>query len=462
MEERREPQPPPLELNVNIVPEEKGVESLARQIRLTGRAYPLFEVAQLVLKFPKHFVVEVTVRKDPAGKTLQPMFQCSLDDTVWLSSEDAVRHVLRRFFEMFYQAERTATEPPKGTYTFVAQCGLSGVILGPPNYHDYQNKLSKLHAERFSRMPFDVFKSRVKIVRDEAVVKKWVEEQSWKTEYVCLNLPEPLRLSNRDDVERHFRETHLANIIREVERVSLITPVSREQSAPQLIGFLRRSLDEQRRFPLRVVTTLSQQFASYGLQFFKVNKTVTHVAVARPRYLDLESTPVSDGVRKIVSFIQTHPATTRRKLFDALAPAPAPAPAPPAPAPAVAPEAGAAEAKPAAPAAPAGEPEPTPEQTAIIGDLHWLIHEGHVIEFANGTLELAKKPLPKPPKPEPKPAAAPAPAPTVAAAPATPEAAAPAVTEAPAAPAPSAEPAAEAPAPAPTPAAAAPVEPPPA
>src|SRR5205823_2272169 len=30
--------------------------------------------------------------------------------------------------------------------------------------------------------------------------------------------------------------------------------------------------------------------------------------------------------------------------------------------------------------------------------LHWLIHQGHVIEFANGILETAKKPVPKPPK----------------------------------------------------------------
>ena len=29
-----------------------------------------------------------------------------------------------------------------------------------------------------------------------------------------------------------------------------------------------------------------------GLQFFKVNKTVTHVSVARPHYLDMEATPV--------------------------------------------------------------------------------------------------------------------------------------------------------------------------
>jgi hypothetical protein len=38
----------------------------------------------------------------------------------------------------------------------------------------------------------------------------------------------------------------------------------------------------------------------------------------------------------------------------------------------------------------------------VVADLHWLIHEGHVIEFANGIIETAKKPAPKPPKPEAK------------------------------------------------------------
>jgi hypothetical protein len=34
-----------------------------------------------------------------------------------------------------------------------------------------------------------------------------------------------------------------------------------------------------------------------------------------------------------------------------------------------------------------------------VADLHWLIHQGHVIEFANGNLETAKKPKPRPEKP---------------------------------------------------------------
>lgn len=393
------------------MPDDKGVDSLSRQIKISGRSFPLFDIAQMILQKPERQQVRFEVRKKADGTAAQPLFLCAIDDTLWLSEQEAMEHALNKHFGMFYQAEKTPTEPPKGTYTFVAQCGMSGVILGPPNYHDYQNQLHKLHSERFSRMPFDAFKARVKIVREEAVVKKWIEDQSTKTDYVCLNVTEPLRLGNREAIEAHFREVHLANLIKPVERHTLSGPASRLLRSPGLQRLLRAAWEEQKRFPLQIATVLSQQFATHGLQFFKVNKTITHVSVARPHFLDLEATPVSDQVKQIVQLINTTPKCTRRLLIAKLAPSPAPvtAVATAAPSPAT----DAAVEKPATPAATPAEPAPTPEQAAIIGDLHWLIHQGHVIEFANGVLETAKKPVIKPPRP-PK-----APKPEVKSAPAT-------------------------------------------
>lgn len=422
---RREmPAPAPLpQINITILPEEKGVESLARQIRVTGRAYPLFDIARLILQKPERQQVRFDVIKNAEGQIAQPLFLCALDDSLWLSENDAVAHLLGRHFGTFYQAERTATEPPKGTYTFVAQCGMSGTVLGPPNHHDYQNHLRKLHTERFSRMPFEAFKNRVKIVRDEAVVKKWIEDQSFKTEYNVLNVPEPLKLPNRDEVEKHFRAVHLGNIVKQVESHTMSGAAARQLRSPDIQRLLRVAWEDQRRFPLKLATTLSQQFAGHGLQFFKVNRTVTHVSVARPHFLDLEATPVSEGVKRIVDYINKVPKSTRRKLLEALAPTPKAAPAsgpapsttsgPPAPveagasAPTSAPETTSAPAAAPPPAAPT-VPDATPEQAALAGDLHWLIHQGHVIEFATGILETAKKPLPKPPPPPKKTAPAPA------------------------------------------------------
>ncbi len=421
--ERREaPQPLP-EVNAAIIPDEKGVESLARQVKMTGRAFPLFDIAFLVIQKPERYSIRFTTKKNQQGQLAQPIFHCALDETIWLSEDEAVEHVLQKHFGTFYQAEKIATEAPKGVYTFVGQCGMSGVILGPPNYHDYQTKLAKLHAERFSRMPFDVYKSRVKIVRDEAVVKQWVEEQSVKTEFACLNVPEAAKLPNREEVEKHFRVTHKDTLIKQVES-HVVSGMAARSLRGGLGRIVQHLLAEQRRFPMQIATSLSQSFAHHGLQFFKVNKTVTHVAVARPHFLDLETTPVSTGVKRIVEFINANPKCNRRKLIDGLAPSPVAA------APVVAaPAEGAAS-------TPATAPEPTVEQTALISDLHWLVHQGHVMEFANGLLDTAKKPAPRPPKPEPKAAAAVAVvAPTTPTEPVVAETAAPApessVTEAP-------------------------------
>ncbi|MBC8096172.1 MAG: hypothetical protein H7Y43_10195, partial [Akkermansiaceae bacterium] len=351
---------------------------------------------RLILQKPERHSVTFSVKKKD-NQVVQPLFVCELDESLWLSEDAAIAHVLNKHFATFYQVERTATEPPKGKYTFVAQCGMSGVILGPPNHHDYQNQLRKLHTERFARMPFDMFKARVKIVRDEETIKKWTDDQSWKTEFVCLNMPEPLRLATRAEVEKHFRETHKETIIKQVESHTLSGVIARNLRAPELLRLVRQGWEDQRRFPLQLATLLSQKFASLGLQFFKVNKAITHVSVARPHFLDLEVTPVSEGIRCMVDLVNATSRCTRRKLLETLAPTPKPTVTP------VTGEAGTTAAEPAVAPVPAPvspeAPEPTAEQTALIADLHWLIHQGHVIEFANGVMETAKKPLPKPPKP---------------------------------------------------------------
>jgi hypothetical protein len=381
-DERRErpavPAPLP-EVSVTILPGENGVESLSRQIKMTGRAYPLFQIAQLVLDKPERYSVQLAAKKKADGTIAQLLFVCALDETPWLSEDEAIAHVLKNHFATFYQAERIATEPPKGVYTFVAQCSISGVILGPPNHHDYQNQLRKLHSDRFSRMPFDAYKAGVKIVRDEVVVKKWIEDQSFKTEYTVLNVPEPLKLATLEEVEKHFRATHKETIIKTVETLVVSGVLSRNLRSRGLQQLIRNEWESQRYFPLQLASTLSQQFAHHGLQFFKVNKTVTHVAVARPQFLDLEATPVSETIKRIVEFINKNPKCTRRKLIETLAPLPTTI------------EVKLGEQKSA---------EATPEQTAIIADLHWLAHQGHIIEFADGKLETAKKPQPKPVKAE--------------------------------------------------------------
>ena len=329
------------------------------------------------------------MKKKADGTIAQPLFVCALDETPWLSEDEAVAHVLKNHFATFYQTDRIATEPPKGVYTFVAQCSISGVILGPPNHHDYQNQLRKLHSERFSRMPFDAYKAGVKIVRDEAVVKKWIEDQSFKTEYTVLNVPEPLKLATLEDVENHFRATHKETIIKSVETLVVGGVLSRNLRSRGLQQLIRQEWEAAAPFPVAARQHVEPAVRASRPAIFQGQQD-RHAR--RRRAPAISRSRSHAGFREHQAHRVVHQRTSEMHApeidRDARAGAPEPT---------------VLEVKPDAAPAPAAEA--TPEQTAIIADLHWLAHQGHIIEFADGKLETAKKPLPKPVKPEKKPAA---------------------------------------------------------
>ena len=428
----REPQgPQPLTgWDVQFLPDKHGVDGLAKQIKNTARAYPLFDLAQLVLEKSERYLVEFK-RKSEGSPAL---FQLRTDGSLWLSEREAVAHALATQLDKFYRRERIAVDPPKGVYLSVAVCGMSGVVLGPSNYHDYQTKLIKLHAERFSSMPFEAFKSRIRMERDEESIAKWKDEQSSKEVFypidlskpsapeapappapesetpapesaepgvetaeaavevveeipeaaaeVLAEMPEPQapeaeaapspRFESVAEVELHFRENHAAKAVVEI-RQRVIAPGSpaMNSSSPAIHALARGAWEQLRRFPLPMVHTLGQQLAARGVQLFKAHENITYAALARPKYLDRAATPIAEGLSGMLAYIEEHPGVPRPEQWKALV---ALRPAPP-------------------------EGVEDAREAAVAADLSWLLHEGHVIDYARRGLEAARRPKPPAPKP---------------------------------------------------------------
>ena len=370
------PQAPQLELKVDFVPDIAGVESIAREIKLTGRAYPLFQIAHLVLERPTRYTIRLSVQKKSGGEISQRLYICKLDGSAWLSQEQVTHHALAEHFDDFYETNRVEVAGPKGNFTFVAQCGVTNEFLGAPNHHDYQNKLFAFHSERLPKMPFEKFKSRIRITKEEEAINAWLEQSKWKTEFVSLKTEERASFDRRDEVQVHFEANHQAEVAEEVESCTVSGEKAKSLREPrQLAEFLKDQWHKQKHFPMQLSTHLSRIFSSLGLQFFKKDKKVTHVSVARPSYLDIEAEPVSESVRRIMQFIDATNNCTRRQILDQLESV----------------EEDETERREEA----SSSPDRSDKQNQIISDLHWLIHQGHVLEFSNGIIETAKKPRKK-------------------------------------------------------------------
>lgn len=178
-------------------PTQNAVKALCKHIRSTNRAYAMSEVAKMVLAEPDRYWVifrnksnqsDATDKKpsaqNKAGKPFR-MVRCKSDGSLWLSREEAVSHFLHtpELLNEFYQVEEVKIEAPKGNFSVVAVCGLSGTILGPPNHHQYQQNISALHRERFGNMPLERFKSRIEMRRDVETIEQWKEQMSTSKHY---------------------------------------------------------------------------------------------------------------------------------------------------------------------------------------------------------------------------------------------------------------------------------------
>ena len=450
------PEPPPKPAlegwKLTLIPENAAIEGIAKQVRARAKAYPLFELARLIVKLSDRYSVKLQAESESAPE----LFRIKADGSLWSSRKEAVSYLLAHHIEKFYRRSSITTEAPKGAYSVVAECGMSGTLLGPPNHHEYQSRLLALHASRFKNLPFEVYKSRIRMVKDEALLERWKMEQSTKTIFFPVEqeaelsnidekkapqnapqspednagsgtpegeappvdsstentsapfdetpnsldglpssveitegvaevqqpegecIPEPIHQGlSFEEVAIHFNEKHAANEVEPAgSEITLSGHVALHGSTPLLRELLLRNLQELDRFPLPLAQLLGKELSSHGLHLFKAHKKIIHVSVARPRHLDRETTPTTEGFCSILDYLEGHPKQNRDKQWSGLL---------------------ALRSEPAVHVADLSSEEVLKRREQALGaDLLWLLHQGHVIDFAMGNLQVAMRPVPKP------------------------------------------------------------------
>lgn len=162
---------------MTLMPAEESLDLLAKRVVESGQTFSVFDLAKVLLQSRDRF--RVTFESE--GK---PLIRCREDQSIWLSRDEALRQLWRGdWLTKFYEEVQVEGEAPKGNFSSVARCGLSNELLGPPNYHGYQERLAALHRERFSNMPFEAYKAKVQMEHGEEAVAAWLESMKTVTKW---------------------------------------------------------------------------------------------------------------------------------------------------------------------------------------------------------------------------------------------------------------------------------------
>lgn len=302
-DERREPSFKPV-VDVNFYPQDEPFRALCKAIRGTGRTYELFEIAQLILEKPERSVIVVSPHAD-GSSPFSTFFVAVPDGLPFLSEEDAVQHVLTNHLGLFFVAEQVTVDRPKGSFQSVSRCGMTGELLGPPNYHRYQQLLHEHHARHLPNVSYERFNSRLETVRDEALIEQWLVKMETCTRYTSLNGGEVLEGL---DAVRHYLLTKQRDlVVKEATACRFAGRALADLPAGPIRRSVEAELDYQRRFPLRTANNLRGRLRRMKFSIYKKgDKGVSYVCGVKRRFRTADVV-FSDSLEALIRCIETHP-----------------------------------------------------------------------------------------------------------------------------------------------------------
>ena len=343
--------PKSFEGTVRFLPRQSVFENVVAQIKSGSVAYSLFVLARLFLEKPGRYEVRLTPK---AGA---PFYQLGEDGGVSPDRDFLDRNAFRFAQRDFYQVNVVESDPIKGNFSNVARCRLSGTLLGPTNYHAYQPQLRSLYEQRFSRrMSFADYQRQIDIVSDPVVVERWKDEARKITTYTTLREQTPLTFSSAAEAERHFRSHYFPSLIRNVADVTVGGTSSRSLPDRVLNRAIEQAWVRETGSPSNMMQELASRFRQNALHIFRHRRGMLFVSPIRVRAFVHEHAGVSPLVNAILEAVSATAAINRKQLFETLT------------------GNGVSE-------------DAEPRRLALASDLRWLINEGYVIEFNDGSLD---------------------------------------------------------------------------
>jgi hypothetical protein len=385
--------------NFAFYPDDTGFSALVKAMRASCRTFELFEIARLILGKNDRFVVVLTRRPPEEGaeanapaaaaKNGAAIFLSPMDGLPFDTEEAALAHAMGRHLDRYFDQAVVEIDPPKGNFPFVNRCTLSGELLGPPNYHRYQQIVQQHHAAKFSGMPFDQYRERIETVRDPEIVNQWLEKMKKTTRFTWKLGAEgeaPVTFDTIEEARAYLLATAKDRVVKPMDSVRFSGKLIETLPPGEIRQAVEGQIERQRRFPLDTANALRGRLRREGFTIFKKgSKGISYVCAVKRKFR-VPGQTFAESIGALIGFIEANPMISIRDLpLKMLGFAPPPAPPRPA-APVLNESAQAAESAPAAPVESTLTPEQLEKLKRVTMDLHWLVHEGYVTEFADGRL----------------------------------------------------------------------------
>jgi len=340
--------PRPLDAEVKILPETKALGTIIRKLQNDVHAYKLKDLAYFFLDNPQSILLKVSPRPSQTSQTSQSFFQCKACGFAALREEDVIEHAVGAHLADYYDAKEIDCEPPKGNFNCVAKCGLSGVLLGPPNIHEFNAVVKEMIRTKYPDMSEEQYRAHIEMVRDADSIEAWRKGAVRKTVFFAKGTAdvEGAAQLTREQAEGEFKRTILPSLLDRPKHLMITADVALKSPVKPLVWAVKDAIEAERRAPYNMCFALRGAFHHRKLKFFRANDARGQEFVTNVELKEFDAAHAIPELAAMAKFVEDHPCCDKSEL---------------------------------------------PQGEEAEKHLNWLVTTGHVVAFTNGVYSKVEK-----------------------------------------------------------------------
>jgi len=340
----RAERPKPLDVEVKILPETKALGTIIRKLQQDTHAYKLKDLAYFFLDNPSSILLRLTPKDEESR-----LYQCKACGFASTKEEDVLAHAVAAHLVDYYDTKEIDCEPPTGNFNCVAKCGLSGVLLGPPNIHEFNATVREMIRTRYPEMSEEQYRSHIEMVRDAESIDAWRKTAVKKTVFFAKGTAETEGAAqlSREQAESEFRRMILSSLIEKPKHVMMTAEQAAKSPVKPLLWAVNDAIAAERRAPYGMCFALRGAFHHRKLHFFRANDARGPEFVTNVEYKPFDAEHAIPELAGAAKFLAEHPCCDKSEF-------------------------------------PTDEPD-------FEKHLTWLVSTGHAVAFTNGVFSAVEK-----------------------------------------------------------------------
>ena len=315
--------PKPLEAEVKILPETKALGTIIRKLQSDTHAYKLKDLAYFFLDNPSSVLLKITPKAKQGGEGRETgdarrevFYQCKACGFASTNESDVLEHIATAHLGEYYDSKEVECEPPKGNFNCVAKCGLSGVLLGPPNIHEFNAVVKEMIRTKYPEMSEEQYRAHIEMVRDADTIEEWRKGATKKTVFFAKGTAEQEGAQglSREQAEGEFKRTILPSLIDQPKHLMITAEVAMKSPVKPLQWAAKDALEAERRAPYNMCFALRGAFHHRKMKFFRANDARGQEFVTNVEYKEFDAEHAIPELAAAAKFVAEHPCCDKSEF----------------------------------------------------------------------------------------------------------------------------------------------------